>query len=851
MSSASSYVVREGSTAGAARKPSHAEVSMRFGADEYSYEETTKARTRTDSYVVRSDEELRADPGRKMSHAQVSALYGSDEYHELRHFHIPSHRTAQEALHTLRARAYAGAVAVGKVQHLLTNAFNYVAYLAWFAVLNVYGADTYASPDSHASLGALWSFAAILFMVMYGILYIALGMYQFRCMRSARAGDDEREQREAELERQMFGKCLSLFSKAGMFVATYALADALEASLPDPASTDGYPSLWRWVAAAATTLLLSVLVSVLSAGEQRAEQTVPAGVVITSPNLSSEHMHALARLKTLWLLNDAITSACAWIIALVWGAAIRITFRYRFWDQEDASAPTAPGVLAAAEWALLGVALVIAIAVLIAKRNSLIAGAHAGKDGIEGKDDGHPCAGCLSLLCVLQRPEGGGRQTKAFMKGAIAGALVGAIAGGMVGNMLGGSPIGSGVGAMVGALALAAAGMGLGGTCYAIEQDRASNPVKKGAAAVEMLAQSKIDKMRTAVEGAGGDLARAVMLEGVFDEMANVLSLAQQLVEEASVWLCAIAFYDAVQATLALDTVAELFAQSAMQAWGRMAIIAFALTMLAAAGALVMDLYLAQLAHVMLHDPAAADGEARREIFFYQELSEILNSALGLTVGRSWNAAVLGALFHYGLLDQSHKAPVLAYALLATAFAALMSYQLACDIPEAAEAALRDLPRLETIESMSDEQRAARGVLDSAPSLRKVFEVLGTTQEDMEEASRDAPRTRTTSIGALVGLAVGSVVGAVVGGQREEAHGAAVGAMLGAVLLCALCAGLFAVLAHFLYPEDDDGAGGLIGGGPRSDGEGSVEIVDGEGDARDAFKARDEHHLAAGDRAAI
>lgn len=828
MRSAEEIAASSGAGAGAgARKPSHAEISLAHGAQEYDlHGAAAQGRDRQDSYVVRTEDELvsaRLGDTKNMTHAEVSERFGSDDYASLRHFQIPSHRGAQEALHRLKTRSYVASSAVSKFRLLFTNAMSYVAYLSWYGVLEVLGAGKNAAPDEGAGIAAQWIYAGIVCFVSYGVFYIALGRYEMMARLSGKS-INVNEQQPREFDRQVFGKCISMFSKAGMFAAAYAVNEALQLSLP-VATNEVF---WRWFAAGALTVLFAIIVSVLSTAEKKAEDAVPAGVTITTEfgasGLSDERVEAIVRRNTMWLLHDVWTSTFAWLIAMLFASALRVTFQTRFWENDPAPAlqaapppaasrscavadahpctPTPLDEQIVAEWVIFGVATVVAAATLIAKRNDLTS--QSDEETVDGQDNAHPCAGCLGLFCVFERREGQGRQTKAMMKGAIAGVLLGAAVGAYVGNAEYGFT-GAGVGALIGAVALSAAGMGIGATCYKMETDALVNPMQKGANAVKMLAAAGLTRLERLESLAQDSIERAVMVEGVYDELANVISLAQQLMEESTVWLVAITLFDAVKLTV-------YERGGLMGEWGRMAIIAAAITALGAAIALAMDLVNSMMAHDMLHETDDTSGTARRNLFFYSELAEVLSSALGLVIGRAWNFAIIGALEYHGLVDDGEHAPIMVYAMFATSFAVLLSYQMACNVPDRMDRELYGAPSFDQVERMTPEQKQ-RDWLHASPSLRAIRSALTIDEWDRLEADAPSPRSHLTSIGAAVGLGIGALIGAYVGDAEHGFTGAVAGAVIGALACAIVVGGLFAALAEVLFKDVDDE---LLGSGVRS-----------------------------------
>ena len=353
----SSFVPR---TEDAPRKLSHAEVALHFGADEYSHKTVEMAdRGRSNSYVVR-DEQPGAATGRAMSsHAQVSAMYGADDY-TLRQFHVPSQRQAQEALHRMRQRGAVAATAVNKVSLLFASAMIYSAYLAWFGVVEVarrkadgipfvQGVDDVSGGGGGGGgVSALWWHAIVWSAVVYGFFFGALALYARRCESAADAQSDA-EQASTEIERTAFGKCLSLFSKAGLFAASYAWYEAIRLSLLVAAPTT---SLWAWLAAAGVTMFFAALVAMLSAFERGLEEGLPSGAALTNKSLSAEEKRGLVKLKVVWIMNDGIASSFAWIVALLIVSALQRSIQFQFWDADDPTKPMAPAVRRAAEWAL-------------------------------------------------------------------------------------------------------------------------------------------------------------------------------------------------------------------------------------------------------------------------------------------------------------------------------------------------------------------------------------------------------------------------------------------------------------------------------------------------------------------
>ena len=607
----SSYVPR---AEDAPRKLSHAEVALHFGADEYSHKSVEMPdRGRSNSYVVRDEQ-----PGAVSSHAQVSAMHGADDY-TLRQFHVPSQRQAQEALHRMRQRGAVAATAVNKVSLLFASAIIYCAYLAWFGVVEVarrkadgipfvLGTDDVSGGGGGVS--ALWWHAVVWSAVVYGFFFGALALYARRCESAADAQSDA-EQARTEIERTSFGKCLSLFSKAGLFAASYAWYEAIRLSLLVAAPTT---SLWAWLAAAGVTMFFAALVAMLSAFERGLEEKLPSGAALTNKALSAEEKRGLVKLKVVWLMNDGIASSFAWIVALLIVSALQRSIQFQFWDADEPTKPVAPAVRRAAEWALFFLSAAFSALVLVAKEKALLS---HGTDAFDDKEDGMPCAGCRSVLCQMEKKEGTGRQTKAMMKGAVIGVLLGAMAGAAVGNQGFDGIKGASIGAMVGAFGLSALGAGLGAVAYVVEQAEATNLVKKGPAALKMLGAgvAKLEKM---AEGLREGVDRAIMSESVFDELANVMSLAQQLTEEATVWLCAITLFDAARGTFADPTT---LADTAMAQYGRMLIFAVALTFLGAAAAYAMQLVLEQKAHELVHALGEDSSVKRRELYFATDLA--------------------------------------------------------------------------------------------------------------------------------------------------------------------------------------------------------------------------------------
>ena len=301
------------------------------------------------------------------------------------------------------------------------------------------------------------------------------------------------------------------------------------------------------------------------------------------------------------------------------------------------------------------------------------------------------------------------------------------------------------------------------------------------------------------------------MVESIFDELANALSLEQQLTEEAAVWLCAMLIFDAAEGTFADNSTSfssadasaaaavHAAAQTDMAQWGRMAIFAVALTFLGAAAAYALQLSLEQKAHELVHDVSSRARE-RRELHFASNLAEIVGNAAALLVGRTWHRAIVGVLSRHGY--SSAVGAMAAYAVLATALALWLGRRIAAGLAAACAAKLQAQPSLQRVRGMSAEE-ARRDPLP--PMLRRLVEQLS-VDADYDPALDDPPRSKVTALGALAGVCVGAVAGACVGDARYGGlRGAAVGAIVGGALLAGLGAAAAAVVGVLLYPDPGDG----------------------------------------------
>ena len=306
-------------------------------------------------------------------------------------------------------------------------------------------------------------------------------------------------------------QCLSLFSKAGLFAASYAWYEAIRQSLLHAAPTT---SLYAWLTAGGVTLFFAAIVALLSAAEESLEEELkPTGAAITNKKIDHASRDKLVKLKVMWIMHDGIVSSFAWIVALLIVSALQRSIAFQFWDETDPTKPMEPAVRRAAEWALFFLSLIFSAAILIAKKNALLT---HGTDSFDDHADGMPCAGCRSVLCQMEKRDGTGRQTKAQMKGAIVGLLIGAMVGAAIGNSSFDGLQGASVGAIVGAVGLSAAGMGCGAAAYVVEQAEANNPIKKGDAALKMLG-SGLAKLEKLAHDAQEGVDRAVMGESIFD----------------------------------------------------------------------------------------------------------------------------------------------------------------------------------------------------------------------------------------------------------------------------------------------------------------------------------------------